>query len=231
MGKSSSGRDNSSVKKIFVLLAISGLYFFTLHPLVSLAIETQVLDQIREGSSESSNTLEPVTALNREYQVEFSQFTIDEGPGYYLNNSGGIITADPRILAMQNFLIDYSSPMYSYADVFIYEADKYGLDWRLVASISGVESAFGRLIPQGSNNGWGWKGDPTRDWSYFTTWGDGIATVTKGLALGYGTTLTPFQIEPTYCPPCGQNPQHAWANGVQNYMYELEYYLDEVKTN
>jgi len=129
---------------------------------------------------------------------------------------------DPRIIAMEEFLESYDSPLTPHSRTFINEADQYGLDWRLVASISGVESAFGELIPPGSYNGWGWKGDPTQEWSHFSGWDEAIATVTRGLALGYGITLTPFDIEPTYCPPCGRNPEHAWANGVTNYMNQLE---------
>jgi hypothetical protein len=51
---------------------------------------------------------------------------------------------------------------------------------------------------------------------------------TQGLAEGYGTELTPFDIEPTYCPPCGQNPQHLWANGVLKFMNQLDLYVSEL---
>lgn len=141
-----------------------------------------------------------------------------------------VTTTDPRVLAMRKFLIDHYSPLYAYADTFVVEADKHGLDWRLVASISGVESAFGNLIPFRSNNGWGWRGGPGGAYSIFPTWNDGIAHVTARLAIGYGTDLTPFQIEPVYCPPCGQNPAHAWANGVVQFMNELNFYLENLVT-
>ncbi len=140
-----------------------------------------------------------------------------------------IISSDPRIVAMRQFLIDYHSPLYPYAEVFVVEADKVGLDWRLVASISGVESAFGNLIPYKSNNAWGWKGDPTRDWSYFTSWKVAISTVTERIAIGYGTDITPFTMEAIYCPPCGLNPAHAWANGVTKFMNELESYRQNLE--
>lgn len=136
-----------------------------------------------------------------------------------------IVSSDPRVIAMRKFLIDYHSPLYPYANVFVEEADKHGLDWRLIVSISGVESAFGNLIPYRSNNAWGWKGDPTREWSHFSSWRQAITIITERMAKGYGTDLTPFDIESTYCPPCGQNPQHAWANGVTNFMNELDEYV------
>ena len=138
---------------------------------------------------------------------------------------------DPRILAMNKFLINYHSPMANDAKVFIVEADRYGLDWRLVASISGVEGAFGNLVPQGSNNSWGWRGinGNSEGWSMFPTWADAITHVTERLALGYGTGLTPFEIEATYCPPCGANPEHLWANGVNRFMNQLQYYVDNLE--
>lgn len=62
----------------------------------------------------------------------------------------------------------------------------------------------------------------------FSSWDDAIVHITERLAIGYGTNLTPFDMEATYCPPCGQNPAHLWANGVNNYMNQLSYYLDNL---
>lgn len=146
-----------------------------------------------------------------------------------LDGGTGLQTSNPKILAMRKFLLDYDSPMYGSAETFVKEAEKYGLDWRLVASISGVESAFGNLIPSNTNNGWGWRGGPAGAYSIFSNWNEGIKTVTRGLALGYGITLTPFDIEQAYCPPCYANPSHAWANGVTRFMSELKYYLDNLE--
>ncbi len=113
-----------------------------------------------------------------------------------------IKTEDARVIVMQKFLFEYNSPMYPYSKTFIIEADKYNLDWRLVASISGVESAFGNIVPRGTHNAWGWRGinKNPEGWSQFETWNAGIAEVTRGLAQGYGITLTPYQIEQYYCP-------------------------------
>ncbi len=144
------------------------------------------------------------------------------------NQNSGVVTIDPRILAMQRFLLDNGSPMAPYANTFIQEADKYGLDWRLVASISAIESIYGNLIPYQSYNAWGWRGGPGGKFSKFKDWNDGISTVTKGLAQGYGTNLTPYDIEPAYCPPCYQNPNHSWAATVTKNMNELKAYLDNL---
>lgn len=229
--KSSFTSSYSTLKVFFILIAVFGVYFFTIHPFVVKAVEEQLTSIVVSTSSESTSQLSPIGDSNNEYQSEYLSYTLRSQPSYITNDIESLIVTDARVIAMRDFLIDYSSPMYKDAEVFIEVADETGLDWRLVASISGVESAFGRLIPAGSYNGWGWKGDPTRDWSYFGSWENGITTVTEGLAYGYGTNLTPFDIEPTYCPPCGLNPEHAWANGVTNYMYELSYYLEQVEAD
>lgn len=141
-----------------------------------------------------------------------------------------IKSEDPRVIAMQKFLLDYNSPLYQSSKMIVEEADKFGLDWRLVVAVSGVESAFCKTIPRGTYNGWGWRGiNKTADgWSQFNSWDHGVSIVTSGLAIGYGVRLTPFQIEPYYCPPCAASPAHAWANGVTRYMRELKYYLDNL---
>ncbi len=136
----------------------------------------------------------------------------------------GIVASDARATALRQFLIDYNSPIAPYANVFVQEADEYGLDWRLAAAISGVESGFG-VIPVRANNAWGWKGGPGGDFNAFDSWEHGIEVVTRRLALGYGIHMTPFEIEPIYCPPCARNPAHLWANGVVKFMNQIDMYL------
>jgi hypothetical protein len=114
--------------------------------------------------------------------------------------------------------------MAPYSELIVESADEVGLDWRLVVAISCVESACGRIIPYNSYNAWGWRGGPGGDYSIFESWNESIPYITTRIAVGYGTDIDIFDMEPTYCPPCGQNPQHAWANGVIGYMEELSNY-------
>jgi len=91
---------------------------------------------------------------------------------------------DNRAKILKKFLDKYNSPLAQYSNVFVKKADDYNLDWRLVASISGVESTFGKHIPYNSYNGWGWGvyGDNV---IYFSSWEDAIDTVSKGLRENY----------------------------------------------
>ncbi|MBN2100408.1 hypothetical protein JW710_00730 [Candidatus Dojkabacteria bacterium] len=144
----------------------------------------------------------------------------DSSSGIY----GDLVTSDTRVIALNRFLVDYGSPMAPYAETFVTSAEDVGLDWRLVPAISGVESAFGRIIPYNSYNAWGWRGGAYGAFSEFGSWENGIEHVTTRIAVGYGTDIDVFTMEPIYCPPCGQNPQHAWANGVARYMAEISEY-------
>ena len=66
------------------------------------------------------------------------------------------LVMDDRARILEGFLLQYDSPLAPYAGDFIKYADEYNLDWRLVASIAGLESTFGKRIPYQSYNGWGW---------------------------------------------------------------------------
>lgn len=96
------------------------------------------------------------------------------------------LLVDERIAQLQAFLHSYNSPLEREAVAFIQEADRYSLDWRLVVAIAGTESTFGKHIPSGSYNAWGW-GIPTGAQSGigFESWTEGISTVSEGLRKNY----------------------------------------------
>lgn len=219
-----------------ILLILSFvIYLLLISPLLENSFKNFLLKSVRKRKIVTLNYLTPL--YNQ--QIYASEYILDTLASAGLKNKPSrtsIQTEDTRVIALQKFLFNYNSPMYPFSKTFIIEADKYQLDWRLVVSISGVESAFGNLIPRGENNSttynaWGWRGENrTPDgWSQFESWDHAITVVTERMALGYGTNLTPMQIEPTYCPPCGLNPAHLWANGVSRFMRELSEYERNLK--
>ncbi|HUD19151.1 MAG TPA: hypothetical protein VMR81_01800 [Patescibacteria group bacterium] len=131
---------------------------------------------------------------------------------------------DPRIPFLQSFLRSYNSPLESDAATFIHEADKNGLDWRLVVAISGVESTFGQSVPPGSYNAWGW-GIPTGADSGvgFSNWKDGIATVSYGLKHNYMDKgeITLDAIGQTYAA------SGAWSGHVQYFIDKINFYTPQ----
>ncbi len=88
---------------------------------------------------------------------------------------------DYRVVSLKNYLKKHNSPLTDSAGDFVSYADKYNLDWRLVASISGVESTFGKRIPSNSYNAYGWNNGNY----YFNSWPESIEHVSKALREKY----------------------------------------------
>ncbi len=126
---------------------------------------------------------------------------------------------DTRVDHLRAYLRSHNSPLAEDAEVLIREADKHDLDWRLVASIAGLESTFGKHVPVGSYNAWGW-GIPTGASSGigFTSWKQGISTVSEGLRNRYinrgATSLE--QIGRIYAA------SPTWAVRVRFFMEKIE---------
>lgn len=137
-----------------------------------------------------------------------------------LKNDAQIAIADDRVEVLQAFMEEYNAPLAPYAKDFVFYADKYQLDWRLVASIAGLESGFGKHIPYESYNAWGWGiyGDNVLR---FESWTDGIETISKGLRENYlkdKPDSDPYFIGPTYA----SSP--TWAVRVTFFMNKMEEY-------
>ena len=125
---------------------------------------------------------------------------------------------DNRAEILESFLQSYGSPLAPYASDFVANADKYNLDWRLVASIAGLESTFGKHIPNCSYNAWGW-GVYGTNVIRFVSWSEGIETISKGLRENYlrdNPESNPFIIGPTYAA------SPTWAQRVTYFMNRIE---------
>jgi len=101
------------------------------------------------------------------------------------------------------------SPLGGQGRTFAEAAWNYGVDPRFSPAISCTESSKGRycFLP---HNAWGWG---NISWS---NWGDAINSHVRGLANGYGGTLSLWGAQ-KYCPP---NWQH-WYNTVLSEMNKI----------
>ena len=130
---------------------------------------------------------------------------------------------DSRVKILKEFLGQYDSPLVPFAASFIEIANKYNLDWKLVAAISGVESTFGREIPFESFNGWGW-GIYDNNVIRFSSWEEGIETVSEGLKTNYidkWGTKDVYEIGRFYAA------SPTWAQRVDYLMNKIEEYKDK----
>ncbi len=62
---------------------------------------------------------------------------------------------DPRLATLRKFFEKLGCPAWKYAAVFLEAADNYALDWRLLPSLSYVESSGGKAAR--NNNFFGWN--------------------------------------------------------------------------
>lgn len=133
-------------------------------------------------------------------------------------NATANVVRDNRAQILQAYLEKYNSPLAPYANTFVEEADKNNIDWKLVASISGVESYFGHYIPFGSYNGWGF-GVYGKNVRMFISWPDAIHTVTKALRTDYMDkwgAQNIYQIGHIYAA------DPLWAGKVSHFFTELD---------
>lgn len=137
-----------------------------------------------------------------------------------LNATITIAVPDERVATLKGYLEQYNSPLAPYAADFVKYADMYDIDYRLLPAISGVESTFGKQIPYGSYNGWGW-GIYGKESLGFASWTDAIATISRGIREGYlrdNPDTNPFVIGPTYAA------SPTWAVRVDYFMRRIEDY-------
>ena len=150
----------------------------------------------------------PALATNQKVEAQGSADLLS-----FQLNSNPII--DTRVKKLETYLTAWQSPLTSHAEIFINSADKYQLDWTLVAAIAGVESSFGKRVPINSYNAWGWNNGNYR----FDSWEQGIDHVNQVLREKYYDRglKTIRQIGPTYAPP-----STTWANKVTYFKTQLE---------
>lgn len=91
---------------------------------------------------------------------------------------------DSRAVQMRVVLEKYNSPMVGLEDTLIATAEKYSLDWTLLAAIAGTESSFAKRMPYQCHNPYGW-GIYGRNKICFESLEASIEGVASGLAKKY----------------------------------------------
>ncbi len=122
---------------------------------------------------------------------------------------------DRRVETLRNYLKSKNSPLAENAQTFVDVADEYGIDYRLLPAIAGIESNFGQVQLENSYNPFGWGGG----YIYFESFEEAISAV--GFEL-YERCVkqradTPAEIGPSYCPP----NYIKWITAVEGFMAEI----------
>ena len=132
---------------------------------------------------------------------------------------------DKHAQILHEYLASFNSPLQYSAQDFIDAANIYGLDWKMLPAIAGVESTFGKEIP-GGFNAWGWGVYGTQA-IYFNSWRDGIFTIAKGLRENYiNKGLTePYAINRIYAA------SPFWGGHVTYFMQDLEKFASKYESS
>ncbi len=132
------------------------------------------------------------------------------------------LSSDTRVIAVRNVLEKYNSVLAPEAENFVFYADKYGIDWRLLVSISGLESGYGAQYVQGSYNAYGWGGG----YIYFDSWEHGIDSISRALRKNYYDrgADTVEKVGSIYA----ENPQ--WAYRVRGFMSRIDNEYSRITT-
>lgn len=121
---------------------------------------------------------------------------------------------DYRQLRLYLFFRDKKSPLAEFSADFIQAADTWGIDWRLLPAIAGLESGYGKRFIPGTFNAYGWGGGKIG----FDSWEDSIFHISRKLKEKYydrGLT-TPSDIGLVYAPP---NPN--WGNLIASIIHKI----------
>ncbi len=122
---------------------------------------------------------------------------------------------DYRVENLRKFLLKYNSPLAEYAEEFVTYADDNNLDYRLIPAIAGVESTFGKHIPNDSYNAYGWSnGEYT-----FTSWENSISHVSSVLKTKYFDRGVDSisEIARVYAPP-----SKTWGKNVSFFVNKID---------
>ncbi|MFO0704134.1 MAG: hypothetical protein U0525_05445 [Patescibacteria group bacterium] len=125
-----------------------------------------------------------------------------------------------KVDKISKFLRKHSSPLYPYASHIVDEAEKNGIDYRLIPAIAMNESTLCKAIPQNSYNCWGWGiyGDKI---TRFTSYNDAITVISKGLKKNYYDRgmASPSAIMTAYTP---SSPDGIWAKKIHKWYAEID---------
>lgn len=157
--------------------------------------------------------------LSRNLFHSTQQILEDNAQAMVLGETTEIKYADARVVALEQFLNQYNSPLSPYAAKIVQVSDQYNLHYGLLPAIAMVESGLCRKIPENSFNCWGW-GIYGKTVTRFVSYDEAIAVVAKGIKEEYFDHgyQTPEAIMLKYNPSNHNN----WLGGVNFFLEKLE---------
>lgn len=143
-----------------------------------------------------------------------------------ISNEISVKKLDKEAQVLASYLSKFNSPMQYHAQDFIDASKEYGLNWKMLPAIAGVESTFGKFIP-GGYNAYGWAIYNSDSRFGFKSWRDGMFVVAKGLRENYLNRGldNPYSINRLYAT----SPH--WGKNVTFFMNDLEKFAKNYNTS
>jgi hypothetical protein len=153
-------------------------------------------------------------------------------PSFQLTAAGGtsqvlsatVVAGDSRILLVEEFLRKHKSPMTSFAKDIVAEADRFGIDFRMLPAIAMCESGAGKRMPKKDEyNAFGiavYTGQ--LHGKAFDSWPHAIAWVSQYVRERYydrGHTNL-YDIGAIWAPPSVEKG-YSWTNCVQSFQDDI----------
>ena len=165
------------------------------------------------------------TSITYPYTQISAQINAPASTGKVLGAS--IVSDDARNLLIKQFIknVRPSSPLLSYVDTIITEADKNTIDFRLVPAIAMCESNLGDHLPSSDSfNAWGiavFTGQ--NHGKKFEDWPSAIAWVSKFLKESfYDKGITDLrEIGAIWAPPSVEK-EYSWTRCVESFMTQMQ---------
>lgn len=153
-----------------------------------------------------------------------SGFQLAAGTGTSQVLSASVVSADAREYLVESFLRKHKSPMAPFSRIIVSEADKNGIDFRLVTAIAMCESNAGKRMPKKDEfNAFGiavytgqLKGKSFDSWPHAIEW---VSNYLK--TRYYDRGLTDLrEIGAVWAPPSVENG-YSWTNCVESFQNEI----------
>lgn len=132
-------------------------------------------------------------------------------------------TRQTDIARVKAFFTRYKSPLQNYADVFVDDAYIYGIDYRVIPSISMVESTGCKYPAPGTDyNCWGFKSySAPNGWWRFSGYRDGIHKVAQ--TLGTENYYASFRQTKSI-----QELSENYNNGSQDWAQKVTWFINQL---
>lgn len=134
-----------------------------------------------------------------------------------------VIAADARGRLLTEFLMQYNSPLAPYANLIVDEADRNGIDFRLIVAIAMCESNLGKRIPTNSFNPFGAGVHTGKQTGInFDGWDKAIIWESRYIKERYADRgfRTLKEIGAVYAPPSVLTG-HSWSSCVETFQNSI----------